>query len=553
MPEPEYTFKHALTHEVAYGSLLHERRRILHRHVGDTIERLHSERAEEWYGQLARHFIECRDLTKGLHYALRAGDRAARLFAHDEALSSYERARTCAEGLNLPEQSAVAEQAIGDVQQRRGMHALAVEAYQRASAHVVSRDRRALLKFKIGRAYAFGDPRGVDFLQAALRELDPMTQAIEVAQATALIGRYHHYHAQHAQAVALFEEARRLTEPLDDPETLMRIYVGLAGAYQQMARLEESMAWARQCVSLGERTDYPHALASGYEGIAECLIFQGRWDESLAYSTRNAQVAERIGQQDRLAWSHYDRALALTWRGDLAGALEAARIARSLTEVTGDRRLEMVVRGTVAWIQVDLAQDEAARAEAQAVVAGADEFGGRALRGFARSMLAYFHTQREEWDLAGDVFTQCATILEGTDQRLIPLYSGAFAASVAWRQGRTEEATKTIEATLALAQAANSPHFEAVARRVRGQMLSEQELWPEAGRMLDATVSVLEQLGSRLELGRALYARGNMQGRQGNMTAARADVERAHAIFVEVGARRDVERAARYVQSLRDY
>ena len=71
--------------------------------------------------------------------------------------------------------------------------------------------------------------------------------------------------------------------------------------------------------------------------------------------------------------------------------------------------------------------------------------------------------------------------------------------------------------------------------------------------MLDAAVSVLEQLGSRLELGRALYARGNMQGRQGNMTAARADVERAHAIFVEVGARRDVKRAARYVQSLRDY
>jgi len=248
-----------------------------------------------------------------------------------------------------------------------------------------------------------------------------------------------------------------------------------------------------------------------------------------------------------------DRALALTWRGDLAGALEAARIARSLTEVTGDRRLEMVVRGTVAWIQVDLAQDEAARAEAQAVVAGADEFGGRALRGFARSMLAYFHTQREEWDLAGDVFAQCATILEGTDQRLIPLYSGAFAASVAWRQGRTEEATNTIETTLELARAANSPYLEAVACRVRGQMLSEQELWPEAGRMLDAAVSVLEQLGSRLELGRALYARGNMQGRQGNMTAARADVERAHAIFVEVGARRDVKRAARYVQSLRDY
>jgi hypothetical protein len=102
------------------------------------------------------------------------------------------------------------------------------------------------------------------------------------------------------------------------------------------------------------------------------------------------------------------------------------------------------------------------------------------------------------------------------------------------------------------ARTANSPHYEAITSRVHGQMLSGQEVWAEAARTLDAAASVLDQLGSRLELGRVLYARGAMQKAQGNVVAARADVERAHAIFAEVGARRDVERTARYLQSIRD-
>jgi class 3 adenylate cyclase/tetratricopeptide (TPR) repeat protein len=550
-PDLEYTFKHALTHEVAYGSLLSERRRTLHRQVGDAIERLLPERAEEWYGLLARHFNESGDLTKGLHYALRAGDRAARLFAHEEALRAYERARTCAEVLSLPEQRAAAEEAIGDVHNRRGVFPLAVEAYERALTHAVGRERRVRLTFKIGRAYApHGDRRGLAFLHTALEELDPATQANEVAEATTLIARYHHYVAQYAQAVALLEQARKVAEPLDDPETLSRIYAYLAAAYQHMARFEESMTWARQCLSLGER--FPRALALGNECLSEALALLGRWDESLVCSARNAQVAERIGAQHRLAWSHCNRARALYGRGDLARALDAARIALALTEETGDRRLAAAVRVLMSQIETDFAEDEAAQADAQAAVAGADELGDHLWRCLSRYALAYFHAQREEWAAAADVVNQCATLLENTELHRIPLVGGAMAAYVAWRQGQTAEAMTMIGASVELARAAKSRHYEGVACRVRGEMLSEQGLWEEAARTLDEAVGILDELGSRLELGRALYARGGMRDAQGNVGGARADVTRAHAIFAETGARRDLDRAALYLSGPHD-
>src|SRR5262249_22935581 len=46
-PHPEYTFKHALTHEVAYGSLVHERRRALHAGLVEAIERIYADRSAE--------------------------------------------------------------------------------------------------------------------------------------------------------------------------------------------------------------------------------------------------------------------------------------------------------------------------------------------------------------------------------------------------------------------------------------------------------------------------------------------------------------------------
>ena len=54
-PEPEYTFKHALTHEVAYGSLLQDRRRTLHARIVGALEKLYADRLTEYVELLAHH------------------------------------------------------------------------------------------------------------------------------------------------------------------------------------------------------------------------------------------------------------------------------------------------------------------------------------------------------------------------------------------------------------------------------------------------------------------------------------------------------------------
>jgi class 3 adenylate cyclase/predicted ATPase len=90
-PEPEYTFKHALTQEVAYQSLLAERRRPLHERTARAIEELCRDRLDEHYGELAHHYGRTENIPKAVEYLSLAGEQAIQRSAYAEAVGQLSR------------------------------------------------------------------------------------------------------------------------------------------------------------------------------------------------------------------------------------------------------------------------------------------------------------------------------------------------------------------------------------------------------------------------------------------------------------------------------
>ena len=85
--ETQYTFKHALTQEVAYNSVLMERRRLLHECTGEAIEALFKDRIDDHLAELAHHYSRSANTRKAVEYLFRAGSQAAARFAYSEAVS----------------------------------------------------------------------------------------------------------------------------------------------------------------------------------------------------------------------------------------------------------------------------------------------------------------------------------------------------------------------------------------------------------------------------------------------------------------------------------
>ncbi len=91
-PELAYMFKHALTQDVAYNSLLVQRRQELHRLIGLAIEELYADRLAEQYEVLAYHFARGEEWAKALAYFCQAAEKAAQAFATREAVALYDQA-----------------------------------------------------------------------------------------------------------------------------------------------------------------------------------------------------------------------------------------------------------------------------------------------------------------------------------------------------------------------------------------------------------------------------------------------------------------------------
>jgi tetratricopeptide (TPR) repeat protein len=109
-PDLEYTFKHAFTHEVGYGSLLQDRRRSLHARIVDAIEALYPERLTEHVERLAHHAMRGELWEEAITYLRQAGAKALGRSANREAVGCFEQALTALQ--HLPETRERLEQAI---------------------------------------------------------------------------------------------------------------------------------------------------------------------------------------------------------------------------------------------------------------------------------------------------------------------------------------------------------------------------------------------------------------------------------------------------------
>jgi len=138
MEELEFLFKHALAQEVAYDSILVQRRKEIHKSVADSIEKVFSQRLHEFYGMLAFHYSQAEDLDKTEEYLIKAGEESLKASASAEALHYYQQAldlylRKYGDNAD-PEKVAMLEKNIALALFNRGQCAESIEYFDKALA-----------------------------------------------------------------------------------------------------------------------------------------------------------------------------------------------------------------------------------------------------------------------------------------------------------------------------------------------------------------------------------------------------------------------------------
>src|SRR5262249_53453746 len=283
-PEREYTFKHALTHEVAYGGLLRERQRLLHGRIVAAIEQHYADRLADQVERLAHHALRGEMWDKAVAYCRQAGDKAAPPPANREAVACFGPAPGPLE--DLPEGRERHEQAIDvrfglrhALQQRREFgHALTYLREAEVVAQALGDQRRLgwVAAYMIDCFGAAGDPqRAVEVGQRALALAGTLGDAALQVVTHLYLGRTYHALGDYPQAIDLLQQN---LVALDG--ALLRERFGLLGPRSVMSR-----TWLARC--LAELGAFTEGLAHGEEGL--------RMAEAIDHPTSLIQVCYDVG------------------------------------------------------------------------------------------------------------------------------------------------------------------------------------------------------------------------------------------------------------------
>ncbi|HEX5915174.1 MAG TPA: hypothetical protein VFY54_18820, partial [Rubrobacter sp.] len=355
-----YTFKHALTHEVAYGSLLLERRRALHARIVKAIEALAPERVAEQVERLAHHALRGEVWDKTVAYCRQAGDKAMARSAYREAVGYLEQALRALP--HLPETRHTREQAVdlrlalrsallpaGDLERilvlLREAEALAealddshrlgqlsnflahhfiligacdqaIAAGQRALALATAGGEavlRALANRYVGQAYRNqGDyRRAIDCLGQAVAFFDEAGCYERFGQlflpavlSRAMLALCYAELGMFTEGIASGEEGRRIAEAVHHPGSLMNIYWWIGLLSLRQGDLAKALPHLERAVSLSHEADLPGYFPSIAVTLGVAYTLVGRVADAVPLLT---QVGEQVTAMQRVDFQEFCR------------------------------------------------------------------------------------------------------------------------------------------------------------------------------------------------------------------------------------------------------
>src|SRR3989442_10766122 len=504
LPEPAYIFKHAVIQDVAYQSLLVQRRKELHRAVGRAIEELYPDRLPEHYEELAHHFVEGEQWPEAFRYSVLAGDRAAHAFASAEARRHYAQALEVA-GRARP---APGDRELASVHEKLGGVLFILAEFEAAVAEF----ERAL---------------------ALIRRLGDRKQ--EVATLLGLANVYNWGH-KIAEVLATVNGALAIATEIGDT-------AGQAGCHTLRCEARggvsgpvvEAMRDSSEALRLAREVGDSRLLAQCLTFTGRHLEWHGEYDVAVGHLREGLELARREHSGYLVGLALYHLGHAALARADYEGALEHYRSLLEYAEAAGDKLYLARVPNLFGGVSLEIYDlDEAIRFNTKADETSRRLWPWPEPRGHSLWKLGLAHLYAGNHGSAERAFRDAESLREldtwGRWTWGISLWRSRGELSLA--EEKYDEAWTWASRSLEAATQCRQRKHAARALRLQGEILAAQGRLADAARALTASLDQARVLGTAREswighatLGNVFTRLGQEREAEAQLTAAAHTIE----------------------------
>lgn len=309
--EKAYAFRHILTQETIYSSLLRSQRPLLHRNIAEAIEQLYAADLAPHVEVLALHYDRAGERSKALKYLLLAGDRARQRFANREALDYYSRALQLAQHIETyAVERRQANIGLGDINQHVGNYEEAIACYRAALESPTEgfQEDAAEVMLKLGQVWhKKGNQQEAEiWLRQGLAQLRlaPHPLPKVEAQLDSELGWLSLRQGDVTTAQRWLEQAAQLAGQHQLYGPLSAIFNRLGAVYYAQGDLEKATAAVQKSLELLEQVGDVVGMARPLNNLGILQKNQGDWEKALSSYHRCLEIVERIGDIEGTVIAH---------------------------------------------------------------------------------------------------------------------------------------------------------------------------------------------------------------------------------------------------------
>ncbi|UCH71095.1 MAG: tetratricopeptide repeat protein [Candidatus Bathyarchaeota archaeon] len=554
-----YAFTDNQIRDVLYEDVSTVRRRRHHLQIGQILEKMHTKNLEEHADELAYHFMEGRDNAKALEYFLKAGDRARKVYANEEASSYFESALNLLDrtGGDVREKAHVAE-TLGNLKNWAMEFEASIEYYNKAVTllkEIVDKRGLARVYFKMGDNLVYQLGRYEDalaHLNEALKILENEPESPELAAIYyGMADIYLYVLGNLSKGVSLGRKALSLAEKLGDLETKAGCYTDII--FTELTDLQKATEYIKEGIKIALENNYPLVAAEGYMFIPWFYFALGDFHRGMECTEEGLEFAGKVGCMTWLGTLMGGRAWAYTATGDLQKAIETAEEAMQTSKKTGDLASFNIALSTLGEAYRIMGEwDKAQEYHLQALEIAEKTHIYMDL-GFVNSSLGRLYCEREEYGKAEEILQKQIEVLEKCGEKIccpaqfpyLGFVPYIWFSEVYLKMGEFKKAEDLADEIYEIAVKSKSRLYMALANRLKGMVLSQEKNWETAIEFFEKSKREFEAMDALPELIPTLYEYGStylQRNQEGDREKAHSLLDQALEISRKIGAKKWIEK-----------
>lgn len=524
-----YRFSNNLAQEVAYDSLLFSRRRDLHHRVGLHLETAHQQHLDQYYEALSHHFSMTRDGVRTVRYSAKSGERAAGMFAANEAVGYYERALAGLDQVSerVGRERSTVQERIGDSHEIAGRYGDAAGAFSTALRGWRQAIRYAPPATTLEFDLAFdGDERT---REAAL------CRKIAVANERS---------SNYAGALRWAEAGLRVL-PARRPALAGQLLCVKSLALSRRGRYDEAVEQAREAITYLRRQQDPGLLGMAHDVLAVTYVLQGQLKQSVRHRLTAVGLYEEADDPVGLMAVHNNLGVSYEDLGDLQHAADEYRACLELARRINNATWIAIASNNIGEALLTQGHIEEAIEGFSSAVETYERRGDPAvLAGAALVNLSRAHLQQGDYETAAAEVARARELLEQAGARGVLPLADLQLAELNYAKGDYESATNCAEQVLSDARTMGMQILEARVLRLLGDLASVAGTIEDAEAHLRESMAITERVGAEYDRGRAMLSLGRLiQERTKRQQAATRLLEDTVRVFERLGAENDLREA----------